>query len=95
MIHFNIILPSMLNSSEGLFSSPIRAAPPARFILLHSIIFIIFEEGATFWSSSLCSFLQSSVTSFLLGWNNKERRGIMVDKVVVFYFSCYTMDFRV
>ena len=49
--------------------SPIRATCPAQPNLLDFITRTIFDEEYRYWSSSLCSFLQSSVTATLLGQN--------------------------
>ena len=80
-IHLNIILPSMSGSSKLFFPSgyptntlhapflsPICAICPAHFILIDLITLIIFGEYRSL-SSSLCSFLQSPITSSLLGTN--------------------------
>ena len=51
------------------FISPIHATCPSHLIFLDLISRIIFSEGQTSLSSSLCSFLHFPVTSSLLGPN--------------------------
>ena len=81
-IHPNIILPSMPGSSRWSLSrfphqnpvytpllSPIHATCPAYIMLLDLITQIILGEEHRSLSSSLCSFLNSPVTSYLLGPN--------------------------
>ena len=81
-IHFNIILPSTLGSSNSSISHrfphqnpaynstlPIRATCPAHLILFDLITRKIFDEKYRSLSSSLCSFLHSLVTSSFLGPN--------------------------
>jgi hypothetical protein len=50
-------------------SSPIRATCPTQPTLLDFIFLIMFSEVYKLWSSILCSFLQSPVTSYLFGPN--------------------------
>ena len=77
-IHFNIILPS----KPGLFPSvlltkilytplpsPVPSTCPAYLILLYFYSWKIFGEEYRRLSSSICSFLNSPVTSSLLGPN--------------------------
>jgi hypothetical protein len=49
--------------------TPIRDTCPAHLILLDLIIPIILGEENNLWSPSLCSFLQTLITSFLFGPN--------------------------
>ena len=81
-IHLNIILPSTPGSPKWPLSltflyqytvyallSPIRATCPAHLNLLDIITRTILSEEYRSWSFSLCSFLQSLVTSSILGPN--------------------------
>jgi hypothetical protein len=77
--NFHIILPSMPRSSkwslyfrfphqnpECILFFPIRDIRPANLILLN-LIRILYGELHKSWSSSICNFLQSRVTSCLFG----------------------------
>jgi len=74
-IHFNINLPSTPGFSKRSISlrfphlSPKRATCPTHIILLDWITRTIFCEAFRLLSSSLSSFLDSTVTSSLLGLN--------------------------
>jgi hypothetical protein len=79
-IHFNIILPSTPEFSKWslslrcpqqnpIYTFPIRVTCYSHLTRLGLITRIIFGEQYASWSSSLCSFLQSPVTSSLLSSN--------------------------
>ena len=78
-INFNIILQSALGSPSGLFTpafhiktlhaplSPPRVTFLDNTILHHLITLTVFGEHYRSYSSSVCNFLQSPVTSYVLG----------------------------
>jgi len=81
-IHLNIIFPSMPGSPQRSpslrlpYQNPVNASPlpiratcPAHLILRHFTTRTILGEEYRSFSSSLCSFLHSPVTSSLLGPN--------------------------
>jgi hypothetical protein len=69
--HLRLVLPNGLLPSDipTKIFSPIRATICAHLIFLNVIILIMFDKGHKLWTSSLCSFLQPSITSCLFGPN--------------------------
>jgi len=98
-IHFNIILPSMPWSSKWSLSFrflhqnpllfPIHTTCPTHLIHLDLITRIVFGEQYNSWSPSLCTLLQSCVTSSLVDPN------IFLSTVVSNTFSiCSSLNVR-
>jgi len=69
MVYPSVSFPQISPPKPSMYTllSPIRATCPVHFILLDVITRIIFGESYRSLSSSLCSFLHSSITLSLLG----------------------------
>lgn len=66
MIHSSGLATEIL---YAFLASGIRAKLPVNHILYDLVILMVFDEGYKLWSSSLCIFLHSAVSSSLSGKN--------------------------